>query len=71
MNMMISIAEKILIEAGISKNEEPEIFNRVLDTLSILMAQLSVQYGMSTERVDIFEKKKASLIEELRSIKNV
>ena len=68
MKMFEEMADAIFKEAGAKKDEYPDLWQQCVDILSMKMASLSVTHGLSYERVDIFEKQKATLVEDLREI---
>ena len=68
--MFEEMADKIFEEAGVTKDEKTNhIWDQCVVILSSKMASLSGM-GLSMERVDLFNKQKQTLVEDLKKFKS-
>ncbi len=67
--MLEHVADEIFTEAGVDKDQWPDLYDECVRGLNVCMARLSARYGMSKERVTIFNQQKASLVEDLLIMK--
>lgn len=69
MKMFQEIADKIFEEADVSKEGNMSVWTEVCEILSAKMATLSATEGLSMKRVEVFEKQKQTLVEDLLLLK--
>lgn len=67
--MFDDITQKIFDEAGVPHQGNEDVWKECADILSTRMAYLSVSYGLSNERVRLFNEQKASLVKDLIEMK--
>jgi hypothetical protein len=68
-NMFENMTAEIFKEAGVTKEQYPWAWDQCKEILSAQMAKCSVLYGLSQRRVEVFEKQKQTLIEDLIKLK--
>jgi hypothetical protein len=67
--MFDEITNEIFVKAGVDKTKYPELWDEAKQILANCMASLSVTHGLSMERVQIFEKQKQTLVDDLVRMK--
>lgn len=69
MQMFQDMADELFAAHGVSKEKNRDIWQQCVDILSSKMAMLSVMYGLSRERVDLWKQQKDSLGADLDRMK--
>ena len=68
--MFNEMADEIFSQAGADKQTHTNLYEQTVNILSSKMAELSVLYGLSHERVRLFDEQKQSLVNALKEICN-
>ena len=62
-------AERIFKNAGITRDQAPEMFEEVKSILASKMARLSATMGLSYKRMELFTEQEVALTEDLRAFR--